>query len=103
VAAPSAARACVGRVLSHLASELSGVALGALLGGTVLALIAGGPASVRGAAILVLMTLTGLGLLEVVRRGLLAGPAVESALDAALGLAVGARSPAQALDHAGGA
>ncbi len=69
----------------HLVNELPGVALGALLGATVLELIVGGLASAGGAAILALMTLTGLGLLNVVRRGLQAGPVVETALDEALG------------------
>lgn len=71
--------------VSHLVNELPGVALAALLGGTVLALVVGGLASAGGAAILTLMTLTGLGLLEIVRRGLMAGAVVETALDEALG------------------
>ncbi|MBV9797407.1 MAG: alpha/beta hydrolase [Solirubrobacterales bacterium] len=71
--------------VSHLVNELSGVALGTLLGATVLALIADPLASAGGAAILALMTFTALGLLKIVRRGLMAGPVVETALDEALG------------------
>lgn len=56
-------------VVSHPVNELPGLALIALLAGTVLALTGGVPASASGMTVLALAALTVLGLLAVTRRG----------------------------------
>lgn len=71
--------------VSHLVNELPVVALGALLAGTVLALIGGDLASTGGLAVLGLAALAAVGLLEVARRGLMARSVVERSLDQELG------------------
>jgi acetyl esterase/lipase len=71
--------------VSHLVNDLPGLALAALLAGTVLALTGGAAASAGGLAVLALAALTGLGLLEVTRRGLMAASVVERSLDEELG------------------
>ena len=71
--------------VTHLVNELPGLALVALLAGTVLALIGGALASAGGLAVLALAALTALGLLEVTRRGLMAASVVERSLDEELG------------------
>ena len=71
--------------VSHLVNELPGLALGALLAGTVLALIGGHPISAGDGVILALAALSALGLLEVIRRGLMTAPVVEASLDQELG------------------
>ncbi len=71
--------------VSHLVNELPGLALGALLAGTVLALIGGHPISAGDGVLLALAALSALGLLEVIRRGLMTAPVVEASLDQELG------------------
>jgi acetyl esterase/lipase len=68
-------------LVSNPVNELPVLALGALLAGTVLALVGGDLASAGGLAILGLAGLATLGLLEVARRGLLAGRVVDRSLD----------------------
>ena len=71
--------------LSHLVNELPVVALGALLAGAVLAVMGGDPTSPGNLVTIGLAVLATVGLLELVRRGLLAGPVIEQSLDRALG------------------
>jgi acetyl esterase/lipase len=71
--------------VSHLVNELPGLALGALLAGTVLALIGGGLGSTGGVLALGLAALSAFGLLEVIRRGLMTSLVVERSLDQELG------------------
>ena len=71
--------------VTHLVNELPGIALGALLAGTVLALLDGDLAAPGGLAVLGFAGLTGLGLIEVARRGLLARAVVERTLAQELG------------------
>ena len=83
--------------VSHLVNELPGLALMALLAGTVLALIGGAAASAGGLAMLALAALTTFGLLEVTRRGLTTASVVERSLDEELG--PGWRSLAEPADR----
>ncbi len=71
--------------VSHLVNELPGLALGALAAGTLLALIGGDFASTGGVVTLGLAGLTALGLLELIRRGLMTSPVVERSLDQEIG------------------
>ena len=71
--------------VSHLVNELPGLALGALLAGTALALIGAHPISAGDGVLLALAALSALGLLEVIRRGLMTAPVVEASLDQELG------------------
>jgi len=71
--------------VSHLVNELPGLALEALLTGTVLAVISGDLGSPGGVAALGVAALASLGLLEVIRRGLMTTLVVERSLDQELG------------------